>query len=41
MAYVVSDVAVICHMHGARRYLYLPNGVMNVVKIWLSLSRGH
>ena len=27
--------------YGARRYLNLPNGVMNVVRSWLCSSRGH
>ena len=27
--------------YGARRYLNLPKGVINVVKSWLSSSRGH
>ena len=27
--------------YGARRYLNLPKGVMNVVRSWLSSSRGH
>jgi len=27
--------------YGAHKYLYCPNGVMNVVNSWLSLANGH